>query len=88
MDGWMVVSSERLADCVVLALMVFQLQLESCLVGHSCSSWLLVHTGKDGPPGWHPAGQSTQQPQAHALLSACEFPVKEAGKEWAEVSLA
>lgn len=84
----MVVSSERLADRVVLALMVFQLQLESCLVGHSCLSWLLVHTGKDGLPGWHPAGQSTQQPQAHALLSACEFPVKEAGKEWAEVSLA
>ena len=88
MDGWMGVSSERLADRVVLALMVFQLQLKSCLVGHSCSSWLLVYTGNSGPPGWHPAGQSTQQPQAHALLSAFEVPVKEAGKEWAEVSLA
>lgn len=66
----MVVSSERLADRVVLALMVFQLQLESCLVGHSCSSWLLVHTGKDGPPGWHPATPSPRPPVC--LRVSCE----------------
>lgn len=88
MDGWMGVSSERLADRVVLALMIFQLQLEFCLMGHSCSSQLLVHAGQEGLPGRHPDGQSIRQPPAHALQSACEISVKGAGKEWAEVSLA